>query len=96
MDELIYKLGIEMKNQENPNSSQLIKFQKALTVSVIQELSSQLSDSEEFNQNLNAQLKQAMDEVDQTNEQILKYALSKSWQLTRPFRKLSRKFKRGA
>ena len=96
MDELIYKLGVEMKNQENPNSSQLIKFQKALTVSVIQELSSQLSDSEEFNQNLNAQLKQAMDEVDQTNEQILKYALSKSWQLTRPFRKLSRKFKRGA
>jgi hypothetical protein len=40
------------------------------------------------------QLQQARNEIDQLKAEVLRYALSKSWQITRPLRRISKKLKK--
>ena len=45
-------------------------------------------------QSLSTQLQQARNEIDKLKAEILMYALSMSWQITRPLRRMSRKLKK--
>jgi len=57
-------------------------------------LSEQAADKDHAIQTLTTQLSQAEIEIEQLRAEVLKYALSKSWRITRPFRKLMGKLER--
>lgn len=61
----------------------------------IQVLQKQNSVLEQKIQSLNEQLNQAQDEVQKAKKEILEYALSKSWRLTRPLRKIKNSLWKG-
>lgn len=66
--------------------------------SQVGELAAQLNAQEQAmrakEQMLNAQLKQSREEAEALKTEILGYVLSKSWQMTRPFRKIEKKLKK--
>ena len=57
-------------------------------------LMDQVVEREQTIQSLTAQLNQTRNEVEQLKTEVLQYALSKSWQMTRPIRIVGRKLKR--
>ncbi|HNB51598.1 MAG TPA: glycosyltransferase [Anaerolineales bacterium] len=60
----------------------------------IAELTGQLAAQDQAMQVLNAQLTQSREEVESLKIEILSYVLSKSWRMTRPFRKAGKLLKR--
>lgn len=54
----------------------------------IQTLTTQMEESEQAIQTLTAQINQVTNELDKTKIEVVNYALSRSWRITRPLRKL--------
>ena len=60
----------------------------------VAELMAQLAAQDQAMQVLNTQLNQTKEEVESLKTEILGYVLSKSWRMTRPFRKTEKKLKK--
>jgi len=76
---------------------QLSEAFQALTAQVaerdqtIQELTTQLTQARSELEQLRSELEQLRSELEQLRGEILRYVLSRSWQITRPFRKIGKK-----
>jgi len=90
------QLSIETQDILRQKDKQVQTFgvQVAENEQAVQALSFQVAKQDETIQTLTAQLSQALNELEQFKAEVLKYALSRSWQITRPLRIAKRKLKR--
>jgi hypothetical protein len=79
---------------EREQSVQALSAQVDERDQAIQTLAAQMAEREKDVQILNTRLSQVNNELDQTKAEVLKYALSRSWRITRPLRKFKKFFKR--
>jgi len=88
----IQSLNAQLKEKEQ--NIQSLNSQLKEKEQNIQSLNTQLNEKEQNIQSLNTQLNEKEQNIQSLKEEILFYALSKSWRFTRPFRKIVKLFRK--
>ena len=80
---------LEKKVSENEQTIQTLTAHIAEKEQEVQNLGAKVTEKESIAQMLTNQLNQTQNELIMTKQEVLKYALSKSWRITRPLRKIT-------